>query len=75
MRWPDGSPGRTFSTGKLKCNKQINKIRYLIERTIANFLTWRILHVDYRRPLVSFAEAISAVIVPEFIELPVKNSP
>ena len=32
-------------------NTQINKIRYVIERTIANFKTWRITHTDYRRPL------------------------
>ena len=32
-------------------NRQINKIRYVIEQVIANFKTWRIMHVDYRRPL------------------------
>ena len=31
-------------------NKQINKIRYVIEQVIANFKTWRIMHTDYRRP-------------------------
>jgi hypothetical protein len=31
-------------------NKQINKIRYIIEQVIANFKTWRIMHTDYRRP-------------------------
>jgi hypothetical protein len=35
---------------------EINKIRYLIERAIANLKTWRVLHLDYRRPLASFAE-------------------
>jgi hypothetical protein len=34
-------------------NKQINKIRYVIEQVIANFKTWRIMHTDYRRPLIS----------------------
>src|SRR6266851_38652 len=29
-------------------NKQVNKIRYVIEQTIANFKTWRIMHTDYR---------------------------
>src|SRR6266568_7248381 len=28
-------------------NKQINKIRYVIEQVIANFKTWRIMHTDY----------------------------
>lgn len=43
-------------------NTQVNKIRYVIERTIANFKTWRIMHTDYRRPLATFATTISAVI-------------
>lgn len=43
-------------------NTQINKIRYIIEQTIANFKTWRIMHTDYRRPLATFATTISAVI-------------
>ncbi len=43
-------------------NTQINKIRYVIERTIANFKTWRIMHTDYRRPISTFATTISAVI-------------
>jgi len=43
-------------------NTQVNKIRYVIERTIANFKTWRIMHTDYRRPLKTFTETISAVV-------------
>jgi hypothetical protein len=43
-------------------NTQINKVRYVIEQTIANFKTWRIMHTDYRRPLATFATTISAVI-------------
>jgi hypothetical protein len=43
-------------------NTQINKIRYVIEQTIASFKTWRIMHTDYRRPLATFATTISAVI-------------
>jgi hypothetical protein len=37
-------------------NKQVNKIRYVIEQVIANFKTWRIMHTDYRRPLATFSE-------------------
>jgi hypothetical protein len=29
---------------------------------IANFKTWRIMHTDYRRPLETFTETISAVV-------------
>jgi hypothetical protein len=47
-------------------NKQVNKIRYVIERVIANFKTWRIMHTDYRRPLATFPETISAVVALHF---------
>lgn len=50
-------------------NTQVNKIRYVIERTIANFKTWRILHTDYRRPLSTFRETISAVVGLHFYAL------
>lgn len=47
-------------------NKQINKIRYVIEQIIANFKTWRIMHTDYRRPIETFTETISTVIALHF---------
>ena len=47
-------------------NTQINKIRYVIEQIIANFKTWRIMHTDYRRPIETFKETISAVIALHF---------
>ncbi len=34
-----------------KFNRQVNKIRWIIEQAIANFKTWRITHTDYRRPI------------------------
>jgi hypothetical protein len=43
-------------------NKQVNKIRAVIERVIADFKTWRIMHTDYRRPIETFPATISAVI-------------
>jgi hypothetical protein len=43
-------------------NKQINKIRYVVERAIANFKTWRILFTDYRRPKTTFSQTIRVVI-------------
>jgi DDE superfamily endonuclease/Helix-turn-helix of DDE superfamily endonuclease len=59
-------PGLPLPDADKQYNKQVNQIRYLIERTIANLKTWRILHTDYRRPLSTFAETISAVIALEF---------
>jgi hypothetical protein len=50
-------------------NKQVNKVRYVIEQVIANFKTWRILHTDYRRPLKSFRETISAVVALHFYKI------
>ncbi len=38
----------------------------MIERVIANFKTWRIMHTDYRRPIDTFATTISAVIALHF---------
>ncbi len=45
-----------------KYNARVNKIRYVIERMIAHFKTWRILHADYGRPIVTFEETISTVV-------------
>lgn len=53
---------RTLLEWEKEFNTAVNKIRYKIERTIANFKTWRILHTDYRRPLTTFAETIATVI-------------
>jgi len=50
-------------------NKQVNKIRYVIEQVIANFKTWRIMHTDYRRPIATFTETISTVIALHFYKL------
>jgi hypothetical protein len=47
-------------------NTQINKTRYVIEQVVAHFKTWRITHTDYRRPVTTFAETISAVVALHF---------
>jgi Helix-turn-helix of DDE superfamily endonuclease/DDE superfamily endonuclease len=67
----DGTPFRKPEGGDLldwqkEFNKQINKIRYVIEQVIANFKTWRIMHTDYRRPLATFPETISVVVALHF---------
>ncbi|MQA64213.1 MAG: transposase, partial [Actinophytocola sp.] len=50
-------------------NTAVNKICYLIEQTIANFKTWRILHTDYRRPLATFTTTIAAVVALHFYKI------
>jgi hypothetical protein len=50
-------------------NTTINEMRYVIERAIANFKTWRCMHTDYRRPKHTYATAFSAVRALHFFNL------
>lgn len=50
-------------------NTEINKIRYVIERAIANFKTWRCMFTDYRRPLHTYKTAFHAVRALHFFKL------
>jgi hypothetical protein len=59
-------PGKTLTEKQKNFNTSINKIRYIIERTIANLKTWRTLHTDYRRPHNTFHETITAITTLEF---------
>ena len=54
-------PHRNLLDWEKEFNKQINKIRYVVERAIANFKTWRILFTDYRRPRKTFPQIIKVV--------------
>jgi len=60
---------RKLSDQEKEHNTEINKVRYVIEQTIANLKTWRILHTDYRRPLSTFDETISTVIALHFYKI------
>jgi hypothetical protein len=55
-------PFRNLLEWEKEFNTAVNKIRYQIERAIANLKTWRILHTDYRRPLATFAGTIATVV-------------
>jgi len=59
-------PSRDLSDSEKQFNTGINRIRYVIEQTIAHLKTWRILHTDYRRPLHTFRTTISTVIALHF---------
>jgi DDE superfamily endonuclease/Helix-turn-helix of DDE superfamily endonuclease len=59
-------PFRNLIDWEKEFNTAVNKIRYQIERAIANLKTWRILHTDYRRPLDTFAQTISTTIALHF---------
>ena len=43
-------PNGELSEAAKEANKSINKIRQVVERTIAHIKAWRILHTDHRRP-------------------------
>ena len=43
-------------------NKSVNRIRQVVERTIAHIKSWRILHTPYRRPLETFDQTITAAL-------------
>jgi hypothetical protein len=60
------TPFKKPARGKLldwqkEFNTQVNKRRYVVERAIANFKTWRILHTGYRRPLATYQTAFNAI--------------
>ena len=61
------TPFKKPADGKLpewqkEFNTQVNKIRWIIGQVISHFKNWRIMDTDYRRPIDTFAETISAVI-------------
>ena len=42
-------------------NRQITRLRSVVERTIAQIKTWRVLHTGFRRPLSSYGRVFSLV--------------
>lgn len=53
--------GRSLLDEDKDYNRQVNQIRYQIERAIANFKTWRILHTDYGRPYETFVQTMRLI--------------
>jgi hypothetical protein len=62
-------PGGELLDWQKEFNTVINKIRYVIERAIANFKTWRCMFTDYRRPLRTYTTAFRAVRALHFFKL------
>jgi DDE superfamily endonuclease len=62
-------PGGELLDWQKEFNTTINKIRYVIERAIANFKTWRCMFTDYRRPLRTYPTAFRAVRALHFFKL------
>jgi transposase len=43
-------------------NAQVSRLRAPVERAIAHLKSWRILHTDYRRPLLTYATSYRAAV-------------
>jgi hypothetical protein len=52
--------GGELSKGDKESNTAISALRAPIERVIAHFKSWRILHVDYRRPYHTYRDSFDA---------------
>ncbi|MCR2053846.1 transposase [Actinomyces bowdenii] len=55
-------PNGELTKAQKQSNKSLNNIRYVVERTIAHIKSWKILAHDYRRPLDTFKETITATL-------------
>ena len=53
-------PGGALSIGDKKNNSIISGLRAPVERVVAHFKSWRILHTDYRRPYRTYRYAYDA---------------
>jgi hypothetical protein len=62
-------PGGQLLDWQKEFNTAINKIRYVIERAIANYKTWRCMFTDYRRPRRTYTTAFHAVRALHFFKL------
>lgn len=62
-------PGGELLDWQKEFNTVLNQIRWVIERVIANFKTWRCMHTDYRRPERTYTAAFRAVRALHFFKL------
>ncbi|MGH4002490.1 MAG: transposase family protein [Pseudonocardiaceae bacterium] len=53
-------PGGELSKGDKANNAVISALRAPVERLVAHFKSWRILHIDYRRPYRTYRDAYDA---------------
>jgi hypothetical protein len=51
---------RELNEGEKQANAVLSGFRAPVERLIAHFKNWRILHTDYRRPYVTYRDAFDA---------------
>lgn len=63
-------PGLPLHEADKAFNTTVNRIRYMVERAIANLKTWRTLHTGYRRPIQTFPTTITAILALTFTYTP-----
>ena len=54
--------GRELYMREHDYNNQISSLRAPVERAVASLKTWRVLFIDYRRPLKTFPSSFRAAI-------------
>lgn len=62
-------PGGELLDWHRRFNADLNRIRYVVERAIAHFKTWRSMHTDYRRPLRTYRAAFETVRALHFFKI------
>lgn len=62
-------PGTDLLDWQKDFNTEINRLRYVVEREIANWKTWRTMHTDYRRPEHTYVTMFNMVRALHFFKL------
>ena len=60
---PRKPAGKQLSDTAKKVSRSINRVRYIVEQVNAHIKTWKILKEDYRRPLNTFPQTITATLM------------
>ncbi|OLO57080.1 transposase, partial [Actinomyces oris] len=60
---PRKPAGKQLSDTAKKVSRSINRVRYIVEQVNAHIKTWKILKEDYRRPLDTFPQTITATLM------------
>ncbi|MDO4901690.1 transposase family protein [Actinomyces sp.] len=63
-------PGLALHEADKAFNTSVNRIRYVVERAIANLKTSCVLHTGYRRPIQTFPTTITATLALTFTYTP-----
>jgi DDE superfamily endonuclease len=62
-------PKGELSPAQIKANKHLSGIRSTVERCIAHLKNWKVLAIEYHRPLRKLARCLATVAALEFYRL------